>query len=72
MIKNRIYEIIKERFGVEEVNDDMVLREDFSVDSITLLELIMDAEEEFDIEIEDEDLAGFNTVGDIVKYFESI
>ncbi len=72
MIKNRIYEIIRERFGVDGINDDMVLREDFSVDSITLLELIMDAEEEFNVEIEDEDLASFNTVGDIVKYFESI
>lgn len=71
MIENRIYEIIKDRFGIEEVSNDMVLREDFDVDSITLLELIMDAEEEFGVEIEDEDLAKFITVGDIVEYFKS-
>ncbi|WP_425540104.1 acyl carrier protein [Microaceticoccus formicicus] len=71
MIEDRIYEIIKERFGITEVSNDMVLREDFDVDSITLLELIMDAEEEFGVEIEDEDLAKFITVGDIIEYFKS-
>ncbi|MDO5717517.1 MAG: acyl carrier protein [Tissierellia bacterium] len=69
MNENKIHDIIKERFGCDNVSNDMRLREDFDVDSITLLEFVMDAEEEFDVEIEDEDLAKFVTVGDVVDYF---
>ncbi len=46
------------------------LVEDLKADSLDVVELIMDLEQEFDIEIPDEELPKVRTVGDIVEYLE--
>lgn len=71
MTYDKVVEIIKEEFGVDEVTETTVIREDLGTDSIGLLELVMAIEEEFDIEISDENLDDILTVGDIVKNIEN-
>ncbi len=70
MNEERIHELIKEKFGLENVTNDMVLSKDLGADSIALLEIVMDVEDEFGVEIEDEALANLVTVGDVVSYFK--
>ncbi len=68
----KIREIICEQLELEEdvVTMDAVLLEDLGADSIDLADLVMTFEDEFDLEISDEDLENIKTVGDIVKYIE--
>lgn len=46
--------------------------DDLEADSITLFELVMAIEDEFDIEVDDESIEKIETVGDIVRYLEDI
>ena len=71
MIFDKVSEVIKEEFDVENVNMDTVIREDLGADSIGLVELVMALEDEFDIEIDDSNLDDIITVSDIVSYIES-
>ncbi len=72
MMFERIREIICEQLELEEdvVTMDAVLLEDLGADSIDLADLVMTFEDEFDLEISDEDLENIKTVGDIVKFIE--
>jgi acyl carrier protein len=51
---------------------EVALVDELGMDSLDAVELNMALEEEFDIEIPDEVLAGFVTVEDVVKYIESV
>ena len=55
----------------DEITMDAELSNDLGINSIELADLVMICEEKFDLSIEDEDLHGFITVGDIVNYLES-
>ncbi len=72
MMFEKIREIICDRLELEEdvVTMDAVLLEDLGADSIDLADLVMSFEDEFDLEISDDDLENIKTVGDIVKYIE--
>ncbi len=72
MVFEKIREIICDQLELEEevVTMDSVLLEDLGADSIDLADLVMTFEDEFDLEISDEDLENIKTVGDIVKYIE--
>ena len=72
MVEEKLYNLIQKEFDIHEINKDMNIQKDFNVDSISLLEFIMDIEEECDIEIEDEDLESLETVGDLVSYIEKL
>lgn len=48
-----------------------VIKKDLGADSLDILQLLMRMEDDFGIVIPDEELAGFNTVGDVVNYLES-
>lgn len=48
------------------------LIEDLRADSLDVVELVMDMEQEFDVEIPDEELPKVKTVGDIVRYLENM
>lgn len=50
------------------VSTDMV--DDLGADSLDIVDLVMTLEDEFDLEIPDEDIENVRTVGDIVKYLE--
>lgn len=54
----------------EKITLDAKLKDDLNLDSLDSVELIMSAEEEFGIEIPDEDVMNFKTVNDIVNYIE--
>lgn len=63
--------LISDQFAVEEsfVTEETNFEGDLGADSVDLVELVMELEEEFDIgEIPEEDLAGMKTVGDTVRY----
>ena len=50
---------------------DAELTSDLGINTIELADLVMICEEQFDLVIEDEDLHGFITVGDVVNYLEA-
>jgi acyl carrier protein len=68
----RVRAIIVELLGVtaEKVTPEARFREDLEADSLDLVELIMQFEEEFGGEISDEDAQQVKTVGDVVKYID--
>ncbi len=68
----RIREIIAEKLMVEldEVTDEATFREDLGADSLDLVDLIMEFEDEFGIEIPEEDAEKINTVGEAIAYIE--
>jgi acyl carrier protein len=65
--------ILMEELQVKEdvITLDAELASDLGINSIELADLVMMCEEKFDLVIEDEDLHGFITVGDVVDYLES-
>ena len=66
----RVREIIVNELGVEpdKVTDDASFVEDLGADSLDTVELVMAFEEEFGIDIPDEDAEQMRTVGDAIKY----
>ena len=72
MIFDKIKDIIIDQLQVEESDVDMDtnLMKDLSADSLDAVEIIMAIEEEFGIEIPDEEAENFQTVADLVKYVE--
>ena len=68
----KIKSIIAEQLGVkaEEVTDNAKFVEDLGADSLDTVELVMALEEEFGIEIPDEDAEKMTTVGESMKYIE--
>ncbi len=71
-IQDKITEIIVEQLGVkpEEVNAEASFVDDLGADSLDTVELVMALEEEFGVEIPDEDAEKIQTVGDAIRYIE--
>ena len=69
-VERRVIEIIVEQLGVseEEVTLEASFVDDLGADSLDLVELIMALEEEFGLEISDEDAEKIQTVHDVVNY----
>jgi acyl carrier protein len=67
---DRIKKIIVDQLGADEskITENSSFVDDLGADSLDIVELIMAFEEEFDIEIPDEDAEKMRTVGDAVKY----
>ena len=72
-VADRVRAIIAEQLGVklEEVTDTASFIEDLGADSLDTVELVMALEEEFGIEIPDEDAEKMITVGDAIKYIDT-
>ena len=72
MILDKIKELIIEQTGVsaDELDMDTSLVNDLEADSLEAVEIIMALEDEFDIEIPDEDAERFLTIRDMVEYLE--
>lgn len=70
--EQRIKDIIVDQLGVnpDQVTPDAKFIEDLGADSLDTVELIMALEEEFGIEVPDEEAEKLQSVGDVVKYIE--
>ena len=71
-IFNKVVEIMVEELGVdsEEVTEESSFIDDLGADSLDVVELVMAFEEEFDLEIPDEDAENIKTVQNAVDYIE--
>ena len=71
-IDQRVKDIIVEQLGVkpDQVTPEAKFLEDLGADSLDTVELIMALEEEFGIEVPDEQAEKLTTVGDVIKYIE--
>ncbi len=69
-IQERIKQIVAEQLGVDEdqVTNEASFMDDLGADSLDTVELVMALEEEFDIEISDEDAEKIQTVQDAIDY----
>jgi acyl carrier protein len=71
-VEDKVKAIIAEQLGVgpEEVTPDASFIEDLGADSLDIVELVMALEEEYDLEITDEQAEKIRTVQDVVKFIE--
>lgn len=73
MIFEKVKEIIADKLSLDE--DEIKLEssfvDDLGADSLDLVELVMALEDEFDMEIPDEEVEKVTTVGDVVEYIKS-
>lgn len=68
----KICELLADKFDVDAgtLTKDTKIKEDLKADSLDVVELMMDLEENFGVTIEDEDAMKLSTIGDIMQYIE--
>ena len=73
-IEEKVKQIIIEQLGVnaEQVTPDASFVEDLGADSLDTVELVMAFEEEFSVEVPDEDAETLKSVGYVIKYIEEV
>lgn len=72
MVKARVIEIIADQLGrdASEITEQTSMSDDLGADSLDAVEVIMAIEEEYNLEIDDEDAMNFKTVQDVIDYVE--
>lgn len=72
-LEDRVKEIIVEQLGVDadQVTENASFVDDLGADSLDTVELVMALEEEFDVEIPDEDAEKITTVRDAIEYLKT-
>ncbi len=73
MVMEKVKSILSEQFDVEEdtITADTDLQEDLGADSLDVVDLVMSIEDEFGVEIPDEEVENIKTVGALVSYIEA-
>ena len=73
MIFEKLKDIIAEQLSVEadEVNMDSNIQDDLGADSLDVVDLLMNIDDEFGVEVPDEDVEKVKTVEDLVAYIEA-
>lgn len=73
MVFEKIKKILSEQLEVDEseITAESNMIEDLGADSLDLVDLVMTVEDEFDIEVPDEDIENIKTVGDVVNFISS-
>ena len=73
MVFEKVRDILVDQLDVEEekVTMDASITDDLGADSLDVVDLVMSLEEEFDVEIPDNQVENIKTVGDIVRYIEA-
>ena len=71
-VEDKVYDIVAQRMGVkrEEIKPETSFINDLGADSLDQVELIMEFEDKFDLNIPDEDAEKIETIGDAIKYIE--
>lgn len=72
MVFEKVKAIIVDQLDVDEsaVTETAHIQDDLNADSLDIVDLVMSFEEEFDLEIPDEEVEKIKTVGDVVKFIE--
>ncbi|MCI8360372.1 MAG: acyl carrier protein [Clostridiales bacterium] len=73
MVFEKVKEILIQQLDVEEekVTMESSITDDLGADSLDVVDMLMSLEDEFDVEIPDEEIENIKVVGDLVKYIES-
>lgn len=73
MVFEKIKEMLSNQLDIEEekITMESSIVDDLGADSLDVVDLIMSLEEEFDIEIPDEEIENIKQVGDLVRYIET-
>ena len=68
----RIRELLAEQLDIDEdkITMDSDILEDFEADSLDVVDMVMTLEDEFGVQVPDEQIENFHTVGDVVRYVE--
>ena len=74
MVLEKIKKILAEQLDVdvEEMTADTKIAEDLGADSLDVVDLIMSIEDEFGLEVPDDQVENIKTVGDVVNYIENL
>ncbi len=73
MLLEKVKSILAEQFDVEEekITAETDLQEDLGADSLDVVDLLMSIEDEFEVEVPDEEIENIKTVGSLVSYIEA-
>ncbi len=73
MVLEKVKVILSEQFDVEEdtITPETDLQADLGADSLDVVDLLMSIEDEFEIEVPDEEIENIRTVGELVSYIEA-
>ncbi|MDD2447792.1 MAG: acyl carrier protein [Tissierellia bacterium] len=74
MLTDKLIEIISTQFNIEQdkITNETSFKDDLNADSLDLVELIMSLEDEYEIEIDDEDAEKIKTVGDAIDFVKDV
>jgi len=72
MVLEKVKAILSSQFDVDEdsITPETNIADDLGADSLDVVDMLMSLEDEFDIEISDEDVEKIHTVGELVAYIE--
>ena len=73
MVLDKIKDLLEKHLCIDKskITEDSDIIKDIGADSLDIVEFLMDAENEWGITIEEEDVKNLHTIGDVVKYIES-
>lgn len=73
MVLDKVKAILAEQFDVEEdkITEDTDLQDDLGADSLDVVDLLMSIEDEFEIEVPDDEIENIKTVSALVSYIEA-
>ena len=73
MVLDKIKDMLEKQLGIDKskITEDSDINKDIGADSLDIVEFLMDAENEWGLTIEEEDVKNLHTIGDVVKYIES-
>jgi acyl carrier protein len=70
-VNKRVIEILQDKLGIDEISSDDNLIEDIEADSLDIIELVMEMEREFGIQILDDEIDdNFTTVGHLIDFIQ--
>lgn len=71
-VNDKVFEIVAEKMGVkkEDLSEQTSFITDLGADSLDIVELVMELEDQFELQIPDVDAEKIKTIGDAIKYIE--